>query len=33
MCMVAGCYNMAAEGVEEKGGNYCSNECVVKHCK
>ena len=32
MCLVNDCYNMA-ESVEERGGDYCSNECVVKHSK
>ena len=32
MCLVDDCYNMA-ESVEERGGDYCSNECVVKHGK
>ena len=32
MCVAEGCYNMA-NFEKERGPDYCSNECVVKHCK
>jgi hypothetical protein len=32
MCMATGCLNMAVPS-DDRGKSYCSNECIVNHCR